>query len=96
MGYLFKSSVTPPNIQPESVEDKTLRRMTKLWTNFAKYGSPIAEKDPLIDVEWKPAEAEKFYCLEINKELSLVVNPDFDRMAFWDEIYKKYVGRSYV
>lgn len=93
LGYLFKSSVTPSHIEPESVEGKALRRLTKLWTNFAKYGSPTVGKDPLIGVEWIPTAPGNLHYLEIDKELSLGTNPDFERITFWDEVYKKYGGQ---
>lgn len=64
--------------------------MTKLWTNFAKYGSPTEKKDPLINIEWNPVEEGKLHYLEIDNELSTGVNPDFDRIAFWDNLCKRY------
>lgn len=67
-----------------------MERLTKLWTNFAKYGSPTAEKDLSINSDWKPAEPEQLHYLEINDELNIGEYPDFDRIAFWDKIYREY------
>lgn len=65
-----------------------------MWTNFAKYGSPIQENDSLTNIEWKPAEADKLHYLEIDEELSTGVNPDYDRISFWDDVFKKYGGQD--
>lgn len=94
LGYIFKSSITPTYIPFDSVEGKTVKKITKLWTNFAKYGSPTREKDSLINVEWKPVEADKLHYLEIDEELTTGVNPDYDRIAFWDDVYRKYGGQD--
>lgn len=83
MGYLFKNSSTT-NIRSNSVEDKTIRRIVKLWANFAKTGNP----NSVEDVSWKPFSKDEFNYLEIGKELVNGVNPDKERMEFWDEIFK--------
>lgn len=65
--------------------------MTKLWTNFAKHGDPNArEKDPLLHVEWKPATGSELHYLNIDEELTAGVNPEADRMAFWDGLYEEF------
>lgn len=71
------------------MEDITVKRMTKLWTNFAKFGNPNpADEDDLIDVAWEPVKSEKeINFLDIGEELSAGVNPEAERMAFWESIY---------
>lgn len=91
--YLFKNKLTP-TIEPGSPEDVAVRRMTKLWTNFAKHGDPNpAQKDPSVPVEWKSVARDAFNFLNIGEELIADVNPDAERMALWEGIYKEY-GRS--
>lgn len=72
-----------------TVEDITIKRLAKLWTNFAKYGDPNPkDRDELIDVVWEPIKNEnEVIFLEIGNKLSTGVNPDAERMAFWDSIY---------
>lgn len=63
--------------------------MTKLWTNFAKFGDPNPkDRDEQIDVVWEPVKSDKeLKFLEIGEKLATGVNPDAERMAFWDSIY---------
>lgn len=58
--------------------------MVKLWTNFAKTGNP----NPLEGIVWKSASSDEMNFLDIDVELRSSVNPDDDRMKFWDEIYE--------
>lgn len=94
IGYLFKTIITPDLIRG-SAEDLAIRRVTKLWTNFAKYGTPNApQTDPLILVEWKPITNDSFHFLDIGKELSAGTNPKAERMKFWDKIFSDFPAAS--
>lgn len=74
-----------------------MRRITKLWTNFARYGNPTPEKDELIGVVWKPVANEKeLNYLHIDEEFSMKVNPDRERMALWDEILQLNPSTIYM
>lgn len=65
--------------------------MTRLWTNFAKTGNPNSkENDGLLNVEWKPVTKSEMHFLDFDNELRVGVNPDGERMAFWDDIYEEY------
>ncbi|GJQ76636.1 hypothetical protein Trydic_g15496 [Trypoxylus dichotomus] len=87
--YLFKVGSQINDIIRNSFEDITIQRMVKLWTNFAKYGNPNGcGSDANIPVDWKPIDVEKIYCLDIGKELSICINPEYDRVKFWDKIYR--------
>lgn len=83
LGYLFKTFLTPDEMDPNSIEMKSVRRMVKLWTNFAKTGDP----NPIVNVMWKPATKDELNFLDIGEELKSGVNPDEDRMKFWDDVY---------
>lgn len=90
LGYLWKSLLTP-EVTPGSLEHNTIYRMTTFWTNFAKYGNPNpTTNDPVIDVVWKPIETDKFNYLDIGEKLQALVDPEKERMAFWDEIFKTH------
>lgn len=65
--------------------------MTRLWTNFAKYGNPNPKKvDELLEIEWKPVADKEYHYLNIDEELSTGVNPDAERIAFWDQLYDDF------
>ncbi|KAK5647705.1 hypothetical protein RI129_002597 [Pyrocoelia pectoralis] len=87
IGYLFTNALTPSLI-PNSVEDKSVRRMKKLWTTFAKTGdpNPIA-RDDLINIHWKPVKPEEFHFLDIGDNLTVGINPECERMKFWQSIF---------
>lgn len=96
MGYLFKN-MAAAYIDPGSLEERMMRRITKLWANFAKYGNPTPEKDKLLNVEWKPVSGEKeLNYLDIGEELIMKVNPESERMAFWDEILHSHPSTCYL
>ncbi|XP_044265017.1 juvenile hormone esterase-like isoform X1 [Tribolium madens] len=87
LGYLFPSFLSP-KLQPDSIEELSVRRFVKLWTNFAKTGNPTPENDQLLmNVQWSPVTKEENHFIDIGKELKTGTNPDFERMQFWDTIY---------
>lgn len=87
VGYLFTSFLSP-KLEPGSIEETSVRRFVKLWTNFAKTGNPTPEEDELLmKVQWKAVTKEENYFLDIGKELKTGTNPDFERMQFWDSVY---------
>lgn len=74
-----------------------MRRMTKLWANFSRYGNPTPEKDELIRVVWKPVSNEnELNYLNIGEEFSMEVNPDKERMGLWDEILQSNPSTFYL
>lgn len=88
MGYIFKT-VKTPIIKEGTIEDNTVKRMITLWTNFAKYANPNPiEKDTLINVNWKPVCRNQINYLNIGANLEVGINPESERMTFWDNIFK--------
>ncbi|PSN30849.1 hypothetical protein C0J52_16130 [Blattella germanica] len=76
-----------------SPEYTTLRRMVKLWTNFAKTGNPTPEADPLLqNVTWSPATALDNFYIDIGNDLVVQRNLHNERMSFWEDIYTSIVG----
>lgn len=70
--------------------------MSKLWTNFAKYGNPSPkEADELLNIEWKPVTKDEWNYLNIDETLSTGVNPDAERIAFWDKLYEEFPDAKY-
>lgn len=74
-----------------------MKRITKLWTNFAKRGDPNPTvNDELMNVVWKPIVNEKeVNYLEIGDKLLTGVNPESDRMSFWDSIFRANPNTAY-
>ncbi|PSN44740.1 hypothetical protein C0J52_10745, partial [Blattella germanica] len=65
---------------------KTVRRMVRLWTNFAKTGNPTPTNDPLLNVTWDPVTESDFNYLDIDKELVMKKDLAKERIAFWEEL----------
>ncbi|XP_049860111.1 para-nitrobenzyl esterase-like [Schistocerca gregaria] len=79
---LFVRSDTEYNLDPESDEDKVRRNMLRYWTNFAKYGNPTPEADPVI---WEPYDNVTRSYMLMQSIFSLDSNKDAERMDFWHE-----------
>lgn len=58
--------------------------MVKLWTNFAKTGNP----NPIQGVIWKPVRQNEINYVDIGETLTSNINPEKERMEFWDNIFK--------
>lgn len=87
---MYKNQLVP-DLKPGSPEEVVVKRLTNLWANFARYGDPNPkEKDELIDVDWKPVRRDELNCLNIDTELSIEVNPEAERVAFWDGLYEEF------
>lgn len=83
-------------VEPNSDEAKVRKMMSKLWTNFAKYGNPTP-KDSNLGFVWEPVDhvgAEtsvvSLKCLDINTTCKMVNNPDRKRIDFWKTIYERW------
>ncbi|XP_060520063.1 juvenile hormone esterase-like [Cylas formicarius] len=92
--YLF-SSDQHPKIVPGSAEDKGIRLMVRLWTNFAKYGCPTPNPDEFGFI-WKPFTEQEKNFLKICLQPDVGVNPDADRLAFWKNILAKYESTKHL
>ncbi|PSN34294.1 Esterase FE4 [Blattella germanica] len=89
--YLFHTRIY--DYIENSPEYTTLKRMVKLWTNFAKTGNPTPEADPLLqNITWTPAKALDRFYLDIGRDLVLKRNLQNDRMSFWEDIYTSVAG----
>lgn len=70
--------------------------MTKLWSNFAKYGDPNSrENNEFFNVAWKPVTKNELNFINIDEELTAGVNPEAERMAFWDRLYENFPDAKY-
>ncbi|XP_049853108.1 esterase FE4-like isoform X1 [Schistocerca gregaria] len=88
IGYLFHMSIVDITVEHDSIEMSTIRRMVKLWTNFAKTGDPTPHLDADVKVKWTPYSLTNPCYLNIEKDLSLRHSLNKERMEFWDDLYK--------
>ncbi|KAI4468856.1 carboxylesterase [Holotrichia oblita] len=89
LGYLFRTFIHDRivrKITPGSVEDKAIDRITKLWTNFAKYGNPTPAD--FNEFQWKPVTSDTLNYIDFGTVSTVPgVNSDVDRMNFWHNAY---------
>lgn len=69
--------------------------MTKIWSNFARCGNPNPKGDEILEAEWQPVAKGELHYVNIDKELSTGVNPDAERIAFWDNLYENYTEAKF-
>ncbi|XP_031765760.2 juvenile hormone esterase-like [Galleria mellonella] len=78
----------------EQPEIKVLKKMVRMWTNFAKTGNPTpsAEDKLLKGFIWNPVDKKDndLNYLHINKGLRMKKNPLGEREHFWDQFLRKY------
>ncbi|KAJ4438858.1 hypothetical protein ANN_14811 [Periplaneta americana] len=92
LGYLFKIGGWKVDLIPGTPEYLTSQRIVKLWTNFAKTGSPTPERDELLqNITWKPVTGKSFPYLNIDTNLTIRYNLNEGRPIWWEQLYKKYV-----
>lgn len=87
---MFKMDMTP-DVFKDSLEDVGIRRVTRLWSNFARYGDPNSLKSSsLINVYWPPVKERELHFLDIGENLTVGVNPESIRMQFWEKIFQQH------
>ncbi|KAG7305785.1 hypothetical protein JYU34_009921 [Plutella xylostella] len=84
--YLFNTDLNEP-IDKSKPSYKCIDTVSKLWTNFAKYGNPTPD-DSLGD-KWVPFTLEKQDYLEINEKLLSRSFPDKEEIEFWESLYRQ-------
>ncbi|XP_072948633.1 esterase E4-like [Epargyreus clarus] len=89
LGYLFKNDAQK-GVEPTSEDVMTRERMLRLWTNFVKTGNPTPDENKYITVTWQPVTKDNLYCLKLGNELSLITNPNREKMEYWEELYTKF------
>lgn len=77
--------ILTPELPVDSIEMKTVRRMVKLWANFARTGDP----NPIDGVTWKPVTKDEVNFLDIGPELVCSKNPEPERLELWNSIDRK-------
>ncbi|KAJ6642145.1 Esterase B1 [Pseudolycoriella hygida] len=92
VSYYFKHNFGPmPDRQ--SMEFTAIRRLVSLMTSFATSGNPndnILNVD-LQNVEWLPVDTKEppFKLLNIGEDLEFKIQPEAERLLFWDKLYEE-------
>ncbi|XP_039231071.1 juvenile hormone esterase isoform X1 [Drosophila yakuba] len=99
LGYLFKFGFFNLSLDPKSMEVQVKNRMVRMWTNFAKYGSPTPDtEDPVLTTKWAPIDPtnvmNSLNYMDISANLAMKTNPEPERQRFWDEMYQHYNGAA--
>ena len=85
---VFQHGIAPPTFGPLFNEDALLRNtMTKVWTNFAKYGDPTPPNSNFNS--WIPLSpnSEHHFWNIINSGPMMSTSQDLqERMKFWEDI----------
>ncbi|KAJ1519018.1 hypothetical protein ONE63_011395 [Megalurothrips usitatus] len=100
LGYLFRIGIVPavPGVGPRSPELAHRQRLLLLWRNFMETGNPTppgAQAD--LGVTWTPSwKAGAMDYLDIGETLRMRQDPPSQRIVFWDGLYRKYMGTSFL
>ncbi|XP_044727814.1 esterase E4-like [Chrysoperla carnea] len=77
-----------PLFGPNDPAIRTVERMTKLYTNFAKFGNPTPEKDPITDrVIWEPFTSDNKKYMNIQCTLKMKQDMFAERYAIWNRLF---------
>lgn len=86
--FLYRN---PDVIQPDSSSPsyQLREKMTKMWTDYAKYSNPTPTSN-----KWKPINnylSEDYHkFLRISDNIEMANDSGLERYKFWKGIYKKY------
>ncbi|KAK5647000.1 hypothetical protein RI129_005464 [Pyrocoelia pectoralis] len=85
--YLFNSKELFSELVRHESDSEVAELMTKLWTNFAKYGNPTPKSDQDL-VTWQPYSAHERKCYVINggNDVKVVSDCYKERTEFWRNI----------
>ncbi|KAI5639531.1 carboxylesterase family domain-containing protein [Phthorimaea operculella] len=92
--YLFPVKFMNQTVVKESREFQLIEKVTKLWTNFAKYGNPTPDNS--LGVKWEPYTIQHQHYLDIGDELTLKTKPEYEDISFWEEVYRQYLPERII
>ncbi|XP_063621556.1 esterase FE4-like [Cydia splendana] len=85
--YLFKPDFWPNYVEIWNKKDnEIISTMTKLWTNFAKYGNPTPESATDLP-RWSPSSREGLKLLHIGEEVKMGPVPNPEAYEMWRRVY---------
>lgn len=90
LGYLFNLPGLPT--LPSNQANVVRRRMSRMWTDFAKTGTPTPVTDSLITSTW-PRVRDNMEFMDIGENLVMGTNPYAERMALITRLYNNHVRK---
>ncbi|XP_037302409.1 esterase B1 [Manduca sexta] len=90
LGYIFNAKVMD-KVDKHSDVYRMIDNVTTLFTNFAKYGNPTP--DTSLGVTWLPYKLNEQNYLDIGNQLTSKIEPDYEEIKFWNEIYRQYATK---
>lgn len=89
LGYLFNLPGLP--MLPSNQANVVRRRMGRMWTDFAKYGSPTPFTDSLITTTW-PRVGSNLEFMDIGENLVVGTYPNRERLEFMDSLKARFLN----
>lgn len=62
----------------------------KINSKLSRYRNPTPEENHYLTVNWLPVTKDSLYYLNIGSELTLGINPDKEKIEYWNSLYTKY------
>ncbi|CAH2092478.1 unnamed protein product [Euphydryas editha] len=88
LAYMFPIKLLLQDVKNNTKEYHMIETVTKLWTNFAKFGCPTPDNS--FSVQWLPYTVDKKSYVNIGDTIISVSNPEEDEVIFWDKIYARH------
>ncbi|XP_017962236.2 acetylcholinesterase [Drosophila navojoa] len=96
LSYLFQWY---NDTSPIAADDAQIsKRMAHMWANFAKYGKPADNWEPVQKQNRNAKgilDAYQLDYMQLDRECEMQLNPDGERMDFWRSMYKRYKPQCY-
>ncbi|XP_012268625.2 esterase E4 [Athalia rosae] len=93
--YLFYLKSNFPYFKVDDPEYQTVKRMTTMWTNFAKTGNPIpANNQDFENVTWEPLTPSNKKYLEIGDNLTMKTGLYAKENEEWDRLFPVAPARN--
>lgn len=90
LAYLFTNKIIG-KVERPSEAYAMIDNVTKLWTNFARYGNPTP--DDSLGAKWTPYKNQEENYFDIDSKLETKYAPDKEQVKFWEELYKEYLPK---
>lgn len=100
--YLFQMDGDETEVSER--DQKIVKQLSNMWANFAKFTNPTPrDQQHSIECDWlpiryqPPGDTDKFilnYLSISNNGCEMKINPDIERMKFWQNIYKHYKAKD--
>nr|AJN91206.1 carboxylesterase [Cnaphalocrocis medinalis] len=91
--YLFPLKVSGIKVDQGSETFKLIEQVTKLWTNFAKYGNPTPDNS--LGAKWSPYDVDNQKYLDIGNHLVVGYAPEAEELKLWEDTFREF-GPKYV